>query len=370
MKALRWKIQTLFMVISVLFMSCEVEKAVIYDGELSLTLAVLDTTGLFNPTDSTRRTPVSGARVILYSGEYNKQFIFYTDKYGLVQATGLLASDYEISAEYPLTVSTTLVGAIKRAVFQSSEKIDTIFVDVAHNSPIVINEVYSSGPVNSSVFFFDQFIEIYNRSDEIQYLDGKIICRGSTSTNNAPFIDQWNYVKCLYAYQFPGKPGEENYPIQPGQFMVIALDALDYSEIIEGAVDLSNADWEFHNQLGSDFDNPLVSNLINVNPMKPKDFLISLITDVVILADGTKFWQDGSYIHVDITTILDGVEYKSSSSTPKFLTRRVDKGYIQGVTRFSGESRERLDPEIDTDNSTLDFRIIDRPTPGYHHKNL
>ncbi|HEX2983460.1 MAG TPA: hypothetical protein VHO28_07945, partial [Ignavibacteriales bacterium] len=47
---------------------------------------------------------------------------------------------------------------------------------------IAINEIYASGPSGGGVYIYDQFIELYNYSGEMKYLDGMIMCRYSMSS--------------------------------------------------------------------------------------------------------------------------------------------------------------------------------------------
>jgi hypothetical protein len=48
------------------------------------------------------------------------------------------------------------------------------------------------------------------------------------------------------------------------------------------------------------------------------------------------------------------------------MTIRVDAGFGGvGLTRYSGYSIERKEPGFDTNNSTVDFVNLTRPTPGY-----
>lgn len=63
-------------------------------------------------------------------------------------------------------------------------------------------------------------------------------------------------------YQFPGTG--RSHPLGPGQTVVLATDAINHADYIEGGLDLSGADFEF---LGTnDIDNPAVPNLINIGP--------------------------------------------------------------------------------------------------------
>ena len=52
---------------------------------------------------------------------------------------------------------------------------DTVFSKTISSTGIAINEIYSVGPVNNMFFFYDQFLELYNASDSIRYLDGMLV---------------------------------------------------------------------------------------------------------------------------------------------------------------------------------------------------
>jgi hypothetical protein len=365
-KILRCLTGCLFLVIFIL--SCDFNKPSLLDSGISQRIAVYDTTGVYNPLDSTRMSAIPFARVILASQEYNKTFSFNTDSSGIAAIDNILASDYDLYAEYQISIGSVLTASAFKRIYYPILGVDTLFVRSVAQSPIVINEIYSCGPPNNVNYFYDQYIELYNRTNEIQYLDGLIVTRVLANPSVDPYLEDWDYVKNLYAFQFPGTAEGNEYPIQSGQYVVIAGDAFDHSQVVPGAVNLENADWEFVNQLGSDFDNPNVPNLKNINPENTHDYLINLISDAVVLANGTNFWQDGEYIDIDISTILDGVEYKSSLSTPKHFTRRLDNGYAGlGISRYTGKSKERAEPGKDTNNSTMDFEVIITPTPGYQH---
>ena len=95
--------------------------------------------------------------------------------------------------------------------------------------------------------------------------------------------------------------------------------------------------------------------------------MINLAGDIILLASGedSEYW-DG----IDIDTIIDGVEYSSSKNSIHRLDTRIDKGSAgvepdRVMTKYSGMSIQRIRPGFDTNNSTVDFMILDRPTPGY-----
>ena len=214
-------------------------------------------------------------------------------------------------------------------------------------SQIKMNEIFYNAFRNTELEC--QYIELYNAGSDVEYLDGKIICRLSRGD-----IDYVTYI-----WQFPGTGTD--YPIQPGEYKILTPDAKPYTDL-----DLSNADFEFFVE-GEfrPYDNPDVPNLINLinlaDPTKKAEFLINYRSDVVVLASGKDiYWLDG----LDIETIIDGVEYDTHETSPKSLNSLVDAGHAIGPTaNYLGRSIERKEPGLDTNNSTNDFRMLPAPTP-------
>ncbi len=358
----------LYLVLSgILFVGCAEQPPVSVDGEGKLEVVVLwDSTYSENAAIA---QPVTNAKVFL-SSQYGMK-ISITDNYGKVYLENLPTANYGLSVRktHPVDPNIMLIGA-KQDLKVVSGKIlnDTIFVKPISSTGIVINEIYAAGPVNNIFYFYDQFIELYNASDSVRYLDGMIIMRVSgNNEGKGPGADEDNdgdIDGVTFAFKFPGKPGEKNIPIYPKQFVVCAVDAVDHRKMISTSIDLSNADWEFYNQYSpEDIDNPNVSNLINVFPHRKQDFLINLLTDVIVIADGRdSILLDG----VDISTIVDGVEYQPNPhpQSKKTLDPRVDRGYVLSPPRYSGRSMQRKEPGFDTNDSGTDFEIIEPPTPG------
>ncbi|GAB4331188.1 MAG: hypothetical protein Kow0037_07550 [Calditrichia bacterium] len=352
---------------------CSPKAPVQTDGDDSYQVVVYDTTGLYNPADSTKMTPVANATVVATSQEYVKQYTFQTDANGRVMIEDVIASNYRIDARFPISKSTILKGTREVPISGHIAEVDTIFTKALALSPLLINEIYYCGPQNNLHFFFDQYIELINRSDSVLYLDGMILTRIRSSSELIPIKDTLSYVQNVYAFKFPGSPGDTRYPIYPGERKVIATDAKNHSSPTIPAVDLSHADFEFFNQYKSDYDNPEVPNLTNLIPNGGVDFYISLVHDGVVLADGTEYelvtvatsTGDKVYLNIPLKTILDGVEYGSLTST-KALTIRLDSGIAgDGVQKYSGKSIQRANPQEDTNNSTVDFVVLPSPTPGY-----
>jgi len=238
---------------------------------------------------------------------------------------------------------------------------------------LLINEIFYAGSDYSRYYFYDQFVELYNTAENTLYLDGCIITRNFPS--DLEDIEDIDHVRATYAFQFPGTPvtGRE-YPIEPGQHVVVASDAINHSLYANNGVDLSGADWEFFNPLGSDWDNPDVPNVVSIHPTKTTDFMINLAWNAVVLATGEDYWYEtytsAGYekirIAIPLYTVLDGVEYSNTMKDSKQLTARLDAGFAGlGNSKYSAQSVERITPGLDSNNSSNDFRIVGPPSPGY-----
>lgn len=314
--------------------------------------------------------PLAFAKVIITS-EYGMR-VYQTGADGSLLLEHLPAAHYSVSIRkpHPDDASIQLVGSKIDLLVQSGEsRSDTILAKPISSTGVSINELYVAGPVNSIFFFYDEFFELYNASDSVRYLDGMMIMRvtGISDQGVLPGEDRDNdgdIDGITYVFRFPGQPGGSEHPILPGQFVVLAVDAVNHANIVSTAPDLSHAEWEFYNQYSAeDLDNPNVPNLINMRSDRTVDFLVGLTADVIVLSSGAdSVWVDG----IDISTIVDGVEYQSSPppTNQKTLDSRVDRGYILSPPRYAGMSMQRREPGSDTNDGTIDFEIINSPTPG------
>jgi hypothetical protein len=237
----------------------------------------------------------------------------------------------------------------------------------------MINEILFGGSCATTFYFYDQFVELYNASADTLYLDGIILTRQRGTID--PEMEIKDYVTALYGFQFPGTPVTgRQYPILPGQFLVIAADAVNHTQWCSNAVDLSRADWETFNPLGNDYDVPGVPNLVSIVPGRTTDYLISLGKNAAVIATGEEYTfgsEEGStslYLYLPISTVIDGVEWSPNPELAKELTVRIDAGFAGiGVVKYSGMSTERREPGMDSNNSTFDFVTIPHATPGYFH---
>ncbi|RZK78884.1 MAG: DUF4876 domain-containing protein [Pedobacter sp.] len=170
----------------------------------------------------------------------------------------------------------------------------------------VIKQVYHGGSSTSNgAIFRDQFLEIYNNSNEVLYADslyfaqifGKNTRVASVDVTKPAFLPNgqynWsnsigmtnqstantNYVYLKTLYMIPGTG--KQYPVQPGGSIIIAQNAQNHKTPYTGAdgasvsvkdpsltIDLSKAEFETYlgnvpgiNPLASDVDNPSITNV-------------------------------------------------------------------------------------------------------------
>jgi len=345
--------------------SCNESPPVVQEGYAVLKIVAIGDTSMGSQIP--QYAPLKNAKVIL-SSEYGLM-VKYTDENGILTMSGIPSSTYSISIRksHPSIPNVLLVGNLTDQVVTSGNVVvDTIKAAQIANTGIAINEIYSCGPVNSVFFFYDIFFELYNYSDEVKYLDGMMIMRVSGNSAGkgagADEGDDGDIDGVTYAYKFPGNPGEKNYPFLPGTFKVLAVTAVDHRKTVSSSIDLSHADWEFYNQYSTaDFDNPKVPNLINLRSDNRTEFLVGLNSDVIMLSSGVDSnWEDG----INISTVIDAVEYRGSATIRKTADPRIDKGFVVAPSKYSGKSMQRRELGVDTNNSTLDFEIIPVPTPG------
>lgn len=362
------KISLIFSLFLFVLMSCHEEPPITPDGNSKISIVALGDTTLVDTIP--HYIPMQNAKVIL-SSEYGLM-IKSTDQNGSLILEGLPASTYSISVRmpHPLNSNILIVGNIRDVeVTPGRTTVDTLMAEQVANTGIAINEIYAGGPLNNIFFFYDQYIELYNYSDEIKYLDGMSVSRvsGNNDGGKGPGADEGDdgdIDGVTYIFKFPGKPGEQNHPFYPHNFLVLASTAVNHKNVVSTSYDLSTADWEFYNQFSaSDFDNPNVPNLINIRSDRTVDFLINLVSDVIVLASGVdSVWEDG----LDLPTVIDGVQYKSSLTLRKTLDARVDKGFALSPPKYSGKSMRRREPGVDTNDATLDWESIPFATPGFH----
>jgi hypothetical protein len=357
--------------------SCGIERPDYADGDNVLIIQTIDTNGV-------APKPVSGASIEMSSSTCVFKETFTTDEEGRVVIEHLPSGDYYVQAsKLPDDVMYTLLTAQEQVTLRNeAERHDTLFMSVVSLSPVVINEVYFCGCNASTFDLYDQFIELYNSTNDTIYLDGYVLVRGGQIAEIIGYEKETeSFALGYYVYKFPGVRGvTSECPIAPHDYLVVAGDGVNHHRYGALCVDLSQADYEFLNAAKNDYDAPGVRDLTPVST-EGNDFTMNLAHNAVWLATGSEYeFQEHSYYnssggiqtticaHIPLREIIDAVEYSANPNSPRYMTLRLDGGYAgNGIVKYGGQSIERRRPGQDTNNSAFDFENIASPTPGWSH---
>lgn len=345
---------------------------------------VQDTSGISQAINqNTGHIGVGDAQIELNSMNHGIQFKGNTDRAGWVVFSNILPDFYNCYAQkvYPkdtvrkyldISQEITLVGSLSAQALRSKEDSLVLTLTPVISSDLLISEIYYNGALPKPPYYFhDQFTEIYNNSLEVKYLDNYAI--GDIDYGHR---DDAQFLYCIHLYKFPG--AGQDYPIQPGEMIVVAQDAINHLEFNTNSLDLTIADFEYYNPLSSDVPNPEVPNMIQIHHKYGIDFLYSVFNDAVILFElqpGDTSWTYSEFdlIKVPFSRAVDGVEYREDLSEFEYkrLSDFLDSGITGGMPAYKGKSIARkilkeIDGQLilmDNNNSGIDFRVLDKPTP-------
>lgn len=133
---------------------------------------------------------------------------------------------------------------------------------------LIIKEIFFTGTLQRSgnTYNGDQYVKLYNNTDHVIYADGLAFFESLFLTTQ-----KFNYTPDMVAqavsvdaiYLIPGSGTE--YPVQPGETILIADAAIDHRAINPNSFNLSNANFEWFDDSTdpryADLDNPDVPNL-------------------------------------------------------------------------------------------------------------
>src|SRR5690606_5992471 len=193
----------------------------------------------------------SGDTYIHTSGDNDVAFceIVISSTYMVNGSKTIQAAVFLASFVYAFHVSDLLFNGVQEYV-NVIANLTAITIDIksARLGDLVIKQVFYAGShATQGASFRDQFIEIYNNSNEVIYADGLYIAQlygknnmtvNATSLANGQF--DWSkslgmtagsaantdYVYADYVLQIPGSGTQ--YPIQPGQSLVIAQNGSNH----------------------------------------------------------------------------------------------------------------------------------------------
>ncbi len=268
-------------------------------------------------------------------------------------------------------------------------------LNVAAAGTFVIKEVYYTGSETpeGDTYFRDQFIEIYNNTDELLYADGLYVAsiygasgQINPNTEPTPFQDDQDAAYASNVWRVPG--GGTDVPVEPGESLVIAQHAIDHADDPDGnpasPVNLGDADFEMYTGREQDID------VAGVSTMERTYFTGGFYSLVPVFGPAWVLFETDDFgsleqvpvpdldfldprIRVPNELILDGFEALQTPTSDDFkrLPLDVDAGFVAASGTYTSESARRLvQREVDgrrilknTNNTGSDFEIIGTPTP-------
>jgi hypothetical protein len=343
-------------------------------------VTVLDTSGFTEQLTGDIYVP--GARIFANSLSYRNLYEDSTDSSGQAHLIDILPDQYNFSITKRLkpeevfqitgqSIERILNGQIHNVGIKSSDTIK-VYINPVNLGKLVFSEIYYSGsPATPIPFYFhDQFTEIYNNSSQTIYLDSLIVADADYGYADDDFIHS------IHAYMIPGSG--RDYPLEPGQTMLIAQDATDHTAANDSSVDLSHADFEYFapDQGDVDYD---AKNMKQLHHKYGIDFLYSVMNDALVLLkvdDPYAYgYDDHDCMLFPKSAVLDAIEYRDDLSETEYkrLDPLLDAGVTGGIEKYMGRSIQRKIDRIeegriilmDNNNSSIDFEVLDDPTPGY-----
>lgn len=278
---------------------------------------------------------------------------------------------------------------------QSTGSEINIEVKGAQIGNLVFSEIYYCG--SSPWYFRDQFYEIANNSDEVQYLDGLYFANTDAIDFNKvkpiwPAEDEDGYVYASRVWKFPGNGTD--YPLQPGESCVVAQFAANHKLPTfnpNSPIDGSQAEFEFYMNSATYTDQP-AENMLHVfydgsAEMGSIEMYLTSVFGVGLMVfrvpegvdwdpvhDSTMSTTDlGSkygtlYAKVPVEYVVDAVECvrNASYNDTKNFPAIMDGGFVTvgssylgvGVARLVDEEATAASGHVkykDTNNSVKDF---------------
>lgn len=189
---------------------------------------------------------------------------FSDNKVTLTLAEGLYTLSVEGKIQYTLDQKVTegTVKSYKESVYITGETNQITLPLFLHDAKanFVIEEVFFVGNITpeGEVYDGDQYIKIYNNSDNILYADGLVILESAFLTSTKYEYDpdiMSTHFAVTAVYKIPGSGNE--HPVNPGESILICDIGKNHSQTNPNSFDLSNADFEWFDEGTNDVDTPV-----------------------------------------------------------------------------------------------------------------
>ena len=270
-----------------------------------------------------------GAQVILRRGGSSLIDTALADAGGVAVFSGILPGQYTVSALRllsggerngldPADQDVNAFGGGADLTVTAPTTSSTMVAAAGRRGSLVISEIWPAKPFqpSGSIYYFGDFIELYNNSDTTVRLAGKLFLQAMGGWYDNPQFPCAEYdpfagdslgLWARYVWRFP----PNTRALGPGETAVIATDALDHTALAQGVFDLSFSDAEFRG--GSDADNPSVPDMLSVGPNDGNNwtqghgYYLIQVREVIAIADD-----------VDLTA-LPRMTYATSTTSNDYI---------------------------------------------------
>lgn len=283
-------------------------------------------------------------------------------------------------------------------------------LNYSQTSQIVIKELYYTGCTNPETgknYIKDSYFILYNNSADVAYLDS--LCVGVAYPYNAPTdgkLSDWvkpgtselrdSIPSACMGWMFQGTGN--SIPLQPGEEVVVSLNAIDHTTICSTSVDLGRSNYyamyDAANTPSQSAPNPGVNTLecfwktgtsraFVISISSPAIFIYTMggkskeqfILDSKAVNPNSPGNRNNDVLLIDKNLVVDGLECLISQSQTKRLRSEIDNGFAM-IKEGGGSGKSvhrKVDEEAtaaaggrivyqDTNNSSNDFEVRDYPT--------
>lgn len=162
----------------------------------------------------------------------------------------------------------------------SEDNVEVIGETLTINIPLIIKEANKTGDFVFSEIFLagtlndagkqyngDQYIMIHNNSNQVLYADSLIVIESSFVNNSMREVSPDIRDEALTVHFMMMVPGSgTDHPVNPGEYFLIADNAMNHKEFNSNSMDLRKANVEWYSEVSTtDVDNPAVPNCINLH---------------------------------------------------------------------------------------------------------
>lgn len=292
-------------------------------------------------------------------------------------------------------------NAVNVDIVTNNKQID-VNVGASRAGALVFKEVFYCGSRTPSggSYFRDQFYEIYNNSESEQNVRGLAIAQLNpmTATANLPVWPGENADKYVYALQIWQVPDDKDYPLQPGESVIIAQMADDHKKSNlnpSSPVNLLSAEFEtLVNTTSLIQDNPAINMIMAFWPSPTPQWLTTVFGGAFVIFYPPNTIEPNSptetvspvgstakSYRIPIEVVVDALENVGNPN--QMQLKRVPAVLDAGAATVDGtylsksvvrKVKETLpDGRVilqDTNNSTDDFEVMAPPVIRRYNANI